>query len=111
MDFTLYWYDYLRILTTISAIFTIPGWALISINHFWKRWTALQRWIIAIGLSIAFYPVLFYTSRTILPDLQIGPIKTLIILLLGLIWIAWKLGSDWKTQFQFMVSLVSTAPK
>jgi len=75
MNFDLYWYDYVRILSTISVVLLLPGWAILTINETWKNWATLQRWIIAIGLSMAFYPVLFYWSRTLLPSLQIGPNK------------------------------------
>ncbi len=101
MNFDLFWFDYLRIAGSIFAILTLPGWALLTVTDYWKNWATLQRWIVAIGLSIAFYPILFYWSRTLLPALQIGPHKNWAILIIAGVWISWKLRHNWKKQFQF----------
>ena len=97
MNFFLHWYEYIRIIVTLVAMLTIPGWALISISDYWKRWKTLQRWIIAIGLSIAFYPILFYWARIIFPWLMIGPNKNLAILVVLGAWSIWKLHGNFIT--------------
>ncbi len=51
----------------LVAVFTLPGWFLFTLGELWRHWTGLQRWIVAIGLSVAFYPVLFYWMRLVLP--------------------------------------------
>jgi hypothetical protein len=101
MDFTLYWYNYIQILVVIGGIFTIPGWAILVTTDYWKKWTTLQRWILAIGLSIAFYPVLFYSARILFPRLQIGPNKNYVILILGLVWIIYRLRGALRNQVNF----------
>ncbi len=63
----------------------IPGWFLLSISGYWKKWTPLQRWILTICLSISFYPVLFYFSREVFPSMHLG--KNKLILLLGIFFI------------------------
>ena len=47
----------------LIVVLTVPGWAILSVNQEWRRWDTLQRWCLAIGISIAFYPVLFYATR------------------------------------------------
>ena len=101
MEFELQWFDYIRILGTLGAMLTIPGWTIITVSDYWKRWDTLQRWIIAIGISIAFYPVLFYWARMLIPTFQIGPNKNIAILVFGGIWIVSRLRGDLKTQFKF----------
>ncbi len=101
MSFDLFWYDYIRILISIFSVLTIPGWALLTITDYWRNWATLQRWCVAIGLSIAFYPILFYWSRTLFPSLQIGPNKNMTILLVAGSWTAWRLRHDWKSHFKF----------
>ncbi len=81
----------LRILVALVAMLLIPGWFLLAITGFWRPWTGLQRWILAIGLSVAGYPVLFYTSRWLFPFLTFGPYKmgALLALMAGLTF--WRL--------------------
>ena len=59
-----------------------PGFAFLCITRIWRDWPALQRWITAIGISLAFYPVLFYLTREIIPDLHLGPRKLWAMLIL-----------------------------
>jgi len=91
----------LRILFVICAMLLLPGWALLAISDLWKRWQGLQRWIVAVGFSIAFYPVLFYTARAVVPFLTLGPYKmtTLLVVCLGII--IWRMRSSWRDQFDW----------
>ena len=73
----------LRILLTIFIMLTVPGWAILSVTNLWRRFEVIERWVLAVGISIAFYPVLYYLTRAILPSLRIGQNK-LILLLAGL---------------------------
>ena len=59
-----------------------PGFAFLCITRIWRDWPALQRWIMATGISMAFYPVLFYLAREIFPDLHLGLRKLWAILIL-----------------------------
>lgn len=89
------------ILLWLFAIFFIPGWAFISVFRIGDNWPSLHRWIFAIALSIAFFPILFYFSRLLLPDLHIGRNKLVLMFLvfIGLIFSGqWK---RWKNQFAF----------
>jgi hypothetical protein len=63
-------------------IFLTPGFAFLCITRIWRDWPALQRWITAAGISLAFYPVLFYLTREITPDLHLGPRKLWAMLIL-----------------------------
>jgi hypothetical protein len=85
----------------IAGMLLLPGWAIIAISGTWRRWHGLQRWIVALGLSIASYPVLFYTLRAAVPSLTLGPYKMGSLLLAALVVTAWRLRGHWKEQFSF----------
>ncbi|MCP4535535.1 MAG: hypothetical protein GY832_00140 [Chloroflexi bacterium] len=85
----------------LIGMFTLPGWAALALNHSWRQWKGLQRWIVAIGISIAFYPVLFYATRSVIPFLTFGPFKMGTLLLLCAIIIGWRMRGHWKEQFIF----------
>lgn len=93
-----------RLFLTIILVFIIPGWAFLAISRLWKNYSAFQRWLIAVSLSIAFYPILFYLTRFILPDFQIGIRKLGLLLLILIILIIRFLKSDFKKQFRFQKS-------
>jgi hypothetical protein len=91
----------IRTAIVLGAMFTLPGWALLAINHSWRQWNGLQRWCVAVGLSIAFYPVLFYWLRLVLPAFTLGPYKMAAVLVgLGIL-IAWRMRRYWREQFAF----------
>jgi len=89
-----------RILGTLSLMLLIPGWVILAITGNWRRWDTLQRWCIAIGLSIALYPVVFYAVR-LLPDFRIGMNKVWVGLITGGLIILWKMRHAWRQQFSF----------
>jgi len=83
----------IKIILIIAIMLLIPGWAFLAVSGLWQRYKGLQGWFLAVGISIAFYPILFYTARTILPNLRIGETKltVLLILMLGLtLWLLRK---------------------
>ncbi|UCG25323.1 MAG: hypothetical protein JSW55_04815, partial [Chloroflexota bacterium] len=57
----------LTTLVIVLAALFLPGSALLVLSGGWRRWTGLQRYFVAAGLGIAFYPILFYTTRALLP--------------------------------------------
>ena len=87
----------LRLLLVLTILLIIPGWAVVIWSGAWNHWRTLQRLILAIGLSIAFYPILFYGARF----LSLGP--TLLVAILGLCaaGIAWRLRTQWRDEFHF----------
>jgi len=90
----------LRTLLTIFIMLMVPGWAILSVTNLWRRFEAIERWILAVGLSIAFYPFVYYLTRAILPSVRIGQNK-LIVLLAGLFALtAWTLRKNWREQFK-----------
>lgn len=93
------WLEVKLILILLVVLF-IPGWAVLSLTQLWKRWPVLQRWVIAFGLSICFYPVLFYLSRWMLPQFHLGQRKIEIILSILGILIIWMQRRNWKEQFR-----------
>lgn len=96
--------DELRLAVIIAVLLLVPGWALLAASGLWRRWPLLVRWIVATGLGIAFYPVLFYWARLVLPGLQLG-FNKLLVLLAALFAVAgWFLRDDWKKQFAFSPS-------
>jgi hypothetical protein len=91
----------IRLILSLIAVFLIPGWSFILITGLWRLWRPLQRWIIAIGASIAFYPILYYLTRFILPTIHIGLYKNLTILIIGIILILFFVRKNWREQFSF----------
>jgi hypothetical protein len=94
----------LRILILILCLALIPGWFLLAITGIWRQWQPLVRWIVAVGIGIAFYPVLFYLSRLILPEFQIGFNKLVLLLVAMMAITIWRLRKCWKEQFAFSTS-------
>jgi hypothetical protein len=86
---------------TIFIMLTLPGWMLLALSGSWRRWEGLQRWIVAIGISIAFYPVLFYWMRSVLPFLALGPYKLGALLIISAILIIWRMHRHWRDIFSF----------
>ena len=44
----------LKTLFVILTLILIPGWGIISIANYWRKWNTLQRWFLASAVSIAF---------------------------------------------------------
>ncbi|MDO8969560.1 MAG: hypothetical protein Q7U74_02665, partial [Saprospiraceae bacterium] len=91
----------LRLFLVIACLVLIPGWALIAVTGLWRRWPTLIRWIVAAGVGIAFYPVLFYFSRLVLPDFHLGLNKLGLLLAFFLVITVWRLRSNMKDQLSF----------
>ena len=91
----------IKTLLIIFALVLIPGWAIISISNYWRKWNTLQRWFLAMSISIAFWPILYYSTRTVFPSLRIGLNKLIVILLFFVILIVINLRKNWKEQFAF----------
>ena len=90
----------LKTLITIIFMLLVPGWAILAATNLWRNFEAIERWVLAIGMSIAFYPVLYYLTRALIPSLRLGQNK-LIVLLVGLLTlIAWILRKNWREQFK-----------
>jgi len=84
---------------TLVAMLILPGWFLLTWFDAWHCWKGLQRWIVAVGLSISFYPVLFYWLRFALPCVTLGPYKMLALLsILGGV-AAWRTRGHWSELF------------
>ncbi len=79
----------------------LPGWAALALSGGWCQWKGLQRWVVAVGLCIAFYPVLFYSTRWLIPFLTFGPYKMSAMFVLCAIVIGWRMRDHWKEQFAF----------
>lgn len=74
----------LRLVLILATVCLLPGGALLALSGTWRRWQGLQRLIVAMGLSLAFYPVLFYGVRFLLPSASLHKgALTLMLLLLG----------------------------
>jgi len=90
-----------RILFTIFLMLVIPGWAILAATNLWRRFEVIERWIFAVGLSIAFYPILYYLTRAIFPTLRIGQNKLFLLLASLFVFTAWLLRNNWREQFKF----------
>ncbi|NLD25707.1 hypothetical protein GX656_03685, partial [Candidatus Dojkabacteria bacterium] len=90
----------LRIVLTIFIMLIVPGWAILSVTNLWRRFEAIERWILAVGLSIAFYPCLYYLTRALIPSLRLGLNKLIILLVLFFALTVWLLRKNWREQFK-----------
>lgn len=91
----------LKLIIITLTMQLLPGWALLSLGGCWKRFKTLHRWILAYFLGMAFYPVLFYLTRLVIPRLQIGINKLILFLLLTLIFNLWQFRKSWKENIKF----------
>ncbi|MBN1953806.1 MAG: hypothetical protein JW900_02040 [Anaerolineae bacterium] len=91
----------LRLAMVLAAMLTLPGWAALTLGNRWRQWSGLQRWVVAVGISIAFYPVLFYLLRALLPFLTVGPYKMGALLVACAAWSGWRLRGHWKELLAF----------
>jgi hypothetical protein len=80
---------------------TLPGWAVLAFSDAWRQWRALQRWILAVSLSVAFYPVFFYSVRALFPFLTVGPYKMGALLLAFAVIVGWRMRKHWRGLFAF----------
>jgi hypothetical protein len=85
----------IRTILVIAIMLLIPGWSILSVSGLWKRWQGVQRWFMAIGVSIAFYPVLFYMMRTLLPSVHLGRNKLWVMLAVMGLLILWTMRRNW----------------
>ena len=91
----------LKTLFVILTLILIPGWGIISIANYWRKWNTLQRWFLASAVSIAFWPILFYSTRFVFPSLRLGINKIVVILFFFIAIIVINLRKNWKEQFSF----------
>lgn len=89
-----------KTIITIFILLLVPGWAILAGTGLWRRFEALERWILAVGLGIAFYPVVYYLTRALLPSLRIGQNKLIVLLAALFLFSAWCLRKDWREQFK-----------
>lgn len=77
----------------LAMLFFLPGSALLILSRSWTRWQGLQRYVMAVGLSISFYPVLFYGVRFVFPQVRITAVFLTVILIISAFitgWGIWK---------------------
>ncbi|MEZ4660271.1 MAG: hypothetical protein R2911_22155 [Caldilineaceae bacterium] len=86
----------LRLLLALTAMFLLPGGALLAVSSLWTRWTGLPRLCIMVGLSGAFYPALFYALRFWLPMVRFNAIMMAGLLALCAVVIIIRLRGQWR---------------
>jgi hypothetical protein len=79
----------LKIVAVLFALVWLPGHALLIWSPLRRQWAGAPMWIVAAGLGIAIYPVLFYTVRFWLPMVTFGPRSGWSALLLCGLVLAW----------------------
>lgn len=75
----------LLLVVCLSVMLLLPGLAFISLSGTASRWPGIQRLFVAVGLSISFYPILFYLTRSILPTAHLNRWVLLAILAIALL--------------------------
>lgn len=78
----------------------LPGWSFLGITRLWEDWKPLQRWFIALGIGIAFYPALYYLVKWI-PGFRIGNHKVVLLFILMAITLVMTFRKEWQKQIQF----------
>lgn len=91
----------LRLAVALGLMLTVPGWALLGLTPVWKEWPVLRRWAVAIALSIAVFPVLYYAARVAAPGLRLGPWTLRIGLLAAGVAALWQWRGRWRAQLAF----------
>lgn len=61
-----------KLFIALAALLLLPGYAFLAVSRFGQEWSRFGRFVLAIGLSVGFYPVLFYNLRFWLPSFQIS---------------------------------------
>jgi hypothetical protein len=72
----------------LAILLTSPGWAMLTVSGLRGNHGHLHRWCLAVALSVAFYPILFYTSRQI--GIPVGTTGLRLILLLSTALTIWR---------------------
>lgn len=91
----------LKLIMVTFIMQVLPGWALLSLGGYWKQFNTIQRWLLAYFLGMAVYPVLFYLMRLVIPGLQIGFNKLILLLFLCLVLNLWQFRKSWRENFKF----------
>jgi len=81
------------------SLLSLPGWALLGVSKTWKLYSPLQRWLLAFGLGLSVFPILFYMGR-FFPQFRIGTNKLIVLLILALLFIFVSFKKNWKEQIQ-----------
>lgn len=99
-DFESQW----RLATAIIVLFTLPGLTLITWLPKEWGWDALSKWCLAIGFSLALYPVLLYALRLVAPIFGL----TLELLIVGLsicaVIFVIRIRKSWAMLFRFTLA-------
>ena len=95
----MYWII-VKTLSTILALLLLPGWAILAGTGYWRKWNPLQRWSLAPIFGIVFWPIIYYSTRTLIPMVRIGTNKLILILAVCAIVILVSLRKNWKEQFE-----------
>ena len=85
----------------MTALFFLPGSAWLVVSQTWRQWPGLQRYFVAVSLSLATYPVLFYATRFLLPSVQLGMGVMGAFLLLTLVITGWGIWKYHLFSFRF----------
>ena len=108
----------IRLVAALSALFFLPGAALLFVGEAWRLWDGLQRYIVAVGLSIALVPLLFYTVDFWLPWVRLGRWMPALLLLLATALVVWGVrrhgveavridGYEWAAVGLILLTLIS----
>lgn len=82
----------LPLVPLLFALTCLPGYALLAVTRAWEDWRGWQRFCLAVGISLSFYPALFYFARRLAPDFGFQPWTWWGLLLLSAV----VIGLDWR---------------
>ena len=90
-----------RLGLALAVMLIVPGWFMLSLTRTWKTWSTLTRWSVALAISIAFYPVLYYALRALIPGLALDRPILLALLGLGAGVAAWRWRAEARSLLAF----------
>jgi hypothetical protein len=93
--------DSFRLAVTLVIMLTAPGWAVLGMTSLWREWPALQRWGLAIAISLSLYPVLFYALSRLTPWVKLGQWELTAFLVFTGLFGAWRVRRGWRGHFAF----------
>ncbi len=91
-----------RILVALVVMLWLPGQTLIMVSRTGSVWPGLQQPVVAVGLSIACYPVLFYGLRWVALPISWLPLISWLGFAGCALWLGWaqrqrRTGQKWST--------------
>lgn len=88
-----------RLSLALAFMLIVPGWLALALTASWRTWSTLARWFVALSISIAFYPVLYYALRA--PGLALDRALLMGMLGFGALAVIWRWRREARSAIAF----------